>query len=312
MKSVILAILTFIFSLTGVRAAEILSPFAGSEMVGVYETDFVKFHYLVEKDEGVETMQQEGRLISRIYRKPAEKSNYEIFRSYENELTAAGFEKLASLDQVSKAELLARSVNSKDKNNFLQRHYTHEGKSVPIGVKGAASTQGQEYFAARKMIDQTEVVIVVNTSRNGDYILEQFETAIMEKDTVTITLEALKNQLADEGRIAIYGIHFETGSAVVKQESGDTLAIIVDYLRDHPEQIFYVVGHTDDQGELANNMTLSEDRAKSVVAAVTAALPQAKKQLIAHGVGPLSPVATNGEANGRKLNRRVELVSTHH
>jgi len=154
-------------------------------------------------------------------------------------------------------------------------------------------------------------VIVVNTSRNGHYVIEQFETATMEEGTVALTLDALNDKLASEGRIAIYGIHFDTGSAAIKPESADTVATIVQYLRDHPEQIFYVVGHTDDQGKLAENLTLSKARAKSVVAAVTAELPGAKERLIARGVGPLSPVATNCAADGRQLNRRVELVSTH-
>jgi len=300
-----------IFFATGARAGEILSPFAGSETVGAYETDFVKFHYLVGTGDDVETAVQEGRLISRIYMRPADKSNYEVFKSYEKELSAAGFDMLAVLDNVSKAELLARTANGKEGNNFLQREYAHEGKAVGIGVKGVVSTQGQEYIAARKTIDQTDVVIVVNTSHKGHYVIEQFETAAMEQGTVALTLDALNDQLANEGRIAIYGIHFDTGSAVIKPESAETVATIVQYLRDHPDRIFYVVGHTDDQGKVAENLTLSEARAKSVIAAVTAELPDADAQLIAYGVGPLSPVATNGAADGRQLNRRVELVSTH-
>ncbi len=299
-----------IFFTVNAQAGEILSPFAGSDTVGAYQTDFVKFHYLVEKGDAVETALQEGRLTSRIYMRPAEKSNYEVFKSYEMELAAAGFDMLAVLDNVSKAELLARAANGKEGNNFLQRAYTHDGKSVGVGVKGAVSTQGQEYIAARKTIDQTDVVIVVNTSRNGHYVIEQFETAAMELGTVALTLDALNDQLANEGRIAIYGIHFDTGSAVIKPESAETVATIVQYLQDNPDRVFYVVGHTDDQGGLAENMTLSDARAKAVVAAVTGALPDAEARLIARGVGPLSPVATNGAADGRQLNRRVELVST--
>ena len=256
MKAFAIGVLTLVFLTTGVRAGEILSPFAGSETVGAYQTDFVKFHYLVETSDDIETAMQEGRLTSRIYKRPEEKSNYEIFKSYENELVAAGFEMLAVLDDVSKAELLARSANGQDMNNFLQRSYTLDGNSVSIGVKGAVSTQGQEYIAARKTIDDTDVVIVVNTSRTGYYVIEQFETAAMEEGTVALTLDALSDRLAGEGRIAIYGIHFDTGSSVIKPESAETISTIVQYLRDHPEQYFYVVGHTDDEGTLTENLSL--------------------------------------------------------
>jgi outer membrane protein OmpA-like peptidoglycan-associated protein len=57
-------------------------------------------------------------------------------------------------------------------------------------------------------------------------------------------------------------------------------------------------------------MALSEARAQAVVDALAEALPSARDKLIARGVGPLSPVATNGADDGRTLNRRVELVST--
>lgn len=300
-----------IFFTTGARAGEILSPFSGSETVGAYQADFVKFYYLVGEGDSVETVRQDGRLISRIYLRPAEKSNYEVFKSYEKELTAAGFDMLAVLDNVAKAELLARSANGKEGNNFLQRAYEQDGKAVGVGVKGAVATQGQEYIAARRTIDGTDVLIVVNLSRNGHYVIEQFETAAMEEGTVALTLDALNSALDTDGRIAIYGIHFDTGSAVIKPESAETVGTIVQYLSDHPDRIFYVVGHTDDQGELAANLTLSEARARAVVDAVTTDLPDAAPRLIARGVGPLSPVATNGAADGRQLNRRVELVSTH-
>jgi len=271
--NIVLALLLFMASAHG---AQILSPFAGRKTVGAYETDFVKFYYLVEKKGGVETALREGRLSSRIYSKPASKSNYEVFRSYEKELAAAGFKMLAVLDDASKAELLARRANSKGKNNFQQRAYTHAGKPVSITVKAKMASQGQEYIAAHKTADGKEIVMVVITSRSGDYVVEQFETAAMEEDTVTLTLDALRDRLVSEGRIAIYGLHFDTGSAQLKPASAETVATIVEYLRGHPQQVFYVVGHTDDQGALASNMSLSAARAKSVVAAVTRALPGRK------------------------------------
>ena len=124
-------------------------------------------------------------------------------------------------------------------------------------------------------------------------------------------LDQTLGEIAVEGRIALYGIQFATGSATIQPESADTLETIVSYLRENPERYFYVVGHTDDVGGLGSNMTLSEARAQAVVDALLMALPAARDRLTARGVGPLSPVATNGENDGRALNRRVELVSTH-
>jgi len=70
------------------------------------------------------------------------------------------------------------------------------------------------------------------------------------------------------------------------------------------------VGYTDDQGNLANNMQLSTVRAEATAKALLAKAPDAAGRLAPHGVGPLSPVATDEQGNGRQLNRRVELVLT--
>jgi outer membrane protein OmpA-like peptidoglycan-associated protein len=66
---------------------------------------------------------------------------------------------------------------------------------------------------------------------------------------------------------------------------------------------------TDMQGPVADNLKLSEARAASVVAGLTGRHGVPGKQLVAKGVGPLSPLAFNGNEDGRKVNRRVELVA---
>jgi OOP family OmpA-OmpF porin len=70
----------------------------------------------------------------------------------------------------------------------------------------------------------------------------------------------------------------------------------------------YVIGHTDMTGELEYNMELSGKRAEAVVYALVDKYGIAADRLVAKGVGPLSPVSTNKTEEGRKLNRRVELV----
>ena len=66
-----------------------------------------------------------------------------------------------------------------------------------------------------------------------------------------------------------------------------------------------VVGHTDDRGPTTYNQSVSERRANTVKNKLEQAFPQIP--VSASGLGETAPVATNNTAEGRQLNRRVEV-----
>jgi OOP family OmpA-OmpF porin len=116
----------------------------------------------------------------------------------------------------------------------------------------------------------------------------------------------LKKETKQLFQKALQGIQFETGKATIKSVSFPILNAIVNVMKENPGYKLNIGGHTDDVGEDAMNMTLSQDRASSVA-----------DYLIAHGVDPLrvtatgygetQPVDTNKSVKGRTRNRRVEL-----
>jgi outer membrane protein OmpA-like peptidoglycan-associated protein len=134
------------------------------------------------------------------------------------------------------------------------------------------------------------------------YSITTVREAAMEQ-VVQLTPEAI----AAEGKIAIYGILFDTDKAVIKPESEATLAAMTTFLRSNAALNVFIVGHTDMQGTLERNRALSRERAAAVVAALTQR-GIAAARLAADGVGPLVPVASNADDTGRALNRRVEMV----
>lgn len=308
-----LGLLLFGLITTSTNAADLISPFAGSEEIASYRTDFDRFQYLNDTGSGIEKVVTEGRLSSRLFVKPSEKSSYEVFKSYENELEAAGFEVLASLgDDSKKVRKLSTEINKGDGlNAFVDRAYKKDGRPAGGSSLNWLATFTEHYIAARKTEGDVEYLVVVLISDRRDlYAVDVLETAAMQENTVALSLDALRAQMASQGRVAVYGILFDTGSATMRPDSKGALEIIAQYLGENPQRSFYVVGHTDDQGSLAGNLQLSQARAESTVKALLDKLPGAKSRLSAHGVGPLSPVATNEQEDGRQLNRRVELVST--
>ena len=69
-----------------------------------------------------------------------------------------------------------------------------------------------------------------------------------------------------------------------------------------------MVGHTDSDGSFEINSKLSLARAKAIREELLNKHGVSGKRLFAEGVGPLAPVASNATEEGKKLNRRVELV----
>lgn len=144
-------------------------------------------------------------------------------------------------------------------------------------------------------------------SVNGNYYQTVARETALTQD-VTVDANALANSLTANGHASVYGILFDTGKADIKPESAKSLEQVAKLLKNDPKLKLYVVGHTDNVGPVAANMTLSQRRAAAVVHALTAQYGIAATRLQAYGDGPYAPVASNDSEDGRTLNRRVELV----
>jgi outer membrane protein OmpA-like peptidoglycan-associated protein len=131
---------------------------------------------------------------------------------------------------------------------------------------------------------------------------------VMEKKMAFVNADDMKQAIHDSGKVALYGLFFDTDKDAVKPESQPTLAEIAKLLKSTPSLRLHVVGHTDNQGKSDYNLDLSRRRAASVVAELTGKHGIAANRLDAFGCGMYSPVASNDAEDGRAKNRRVELV----
>ena len=102
---------------------------------------------------------------------------------------------------------------------------------------------------------------------------------------------------------------FETGSATLKPESQEQLKNVADIFRAFPTVKVKIGGYTDNTGNPAANLTLSQARANSVMNALTA-LGVATDRLSAEGYVEQYPVADNSTEAGRAQNRRIALRVT--
>ena len=130
----------------------------------------------------------------------------------------------------------------------------------------------------------------------------------MEQKMTFVNADEMSKSLATSGRIALYGVYFDTDKAELRADSQQTLQEIAKLLKAQPQLKLHVVGHTDNQGGADHNVDLSRRRAASVVQELAAKFAVAANRLDSFGAGWYAPVATNDSEEGRAKNRRVELV----
>ena len=265
-----------------------------------------------------------GRITRLVYFAPQGKTPLEVHRNYEQALAAAGFKaQVSCTPKVAKCEHMTlgfrrRYDAMKEADFHANRRRQPEGSKLGDQMRNLGGTNmlGTDdiYFSYGTLSrNGVTVHVMLNTGKvySTDFTttyLEIAEPKAMSTGQVAVNADALQTGLHDEGKIALYGIYFDTGKAEVKPESKPQLDEIAKLLTAQPALQVYLVGHTDNQGGLDANLALSQRRAQAVAEALSKGYRIDAKRLIARGVASLVPVASNAGDEGRARNRRVELV----
>jgi len=209
--------------------------------------------------------------------------------------------------------------------HFFVVYYANEGIALPSALqvtrnygnaaKAIGGDQVFEYedggrvFSTIKIIHgNKEIWAEVEGVGNEQYSIHVIEKELMKQDVVA-KANVLASSINETGRVAVYGIYFDTDKAELKPESDAALLEIVKMLGSEAKLKLFVVGHTDNVGQFAHNVKLSQDRASAVVNALITKHKIAAARLTPFGDGPTAPVASNQNDEGRAKNRRVELVA---
>lgn len=166
-----------------------------------------------------------------------------------------------------------------------------------------ADFNGLNLVVGKAVKGPDELWVEIATLGGENYYLTIVLKELMKQD---VTASSLFEALNRDGHIALY-INFDTGKSIIRDDSKPIIDQIVEMMRSNPDLKIGVEGHTDNVGTSASNKTLSEARAKSVVAAIIAQGISADR-LSPAGFGQDRPIADNSTEEGRAQNRRVELV----
>ena len=109
--------------------------------------------------------------------------------------------------------------------------------------------------------------------------------------------------------VVLKNIFFDVNKFDLKPESQVELDRLVQLMIDNPTVKIQVEGHTDNVGNAADNLKLSDNRAKAVMSYLVSKSIKAER-ITAKGYGATKPVADNGTDAGRAQNRRTEIKIT--
>jgi OOP family OmpA-OmpF porin len=258
----------------------------------------------------------EGKRTRAIYLAPEGKSPLEVYRNHEQALNAAGFKKKFSCEANCNGVYFAMTKMEVDKGIVWSKgHIPNKSGGMYAPSDALTFEDGRLWVGTLNQSGLERWVLLyvskaVNDNTNySQAFVQVVEPKAMQTGQVQVLdAQALKGGLQAEGKMALYGLYFDTGKSEVKPESRPQLEEMAKLLRGQPALQVFIVGHTDNQGVLDANLSLSQQRAQAVVDALVRDHKIDAKRLVARGVANLSPLATNESTEGRSRNRRVELV----
>jgi outer membrane protein OmpA-like peptidoglycan-associated protein len=194
-------------------------------------------------------------------------------------------------------------VNAETQQPVLARiTYT----SLPYGnIVGMVS--GDRYSFPMFNGDKYAIVIEANGFMPAKYMLDPTEANEVNRVIKNIELVAGSEKKHEPGEVMLLNnLIFQVGNSRISPESYPELDLVVNMMTEHDNMVIQLEGHTDYQGDAAENMKLSRKRVDAV-----------KEYLVAHGIkskriqtkafGGTMPLSRDNTPEAHRMNRRVEL-----
>lgn len=301
----------------GAKDHPLLSRFTGAKLVAYSMKEFEEVELVagkkVDNKDAFEKMQKlEGKFTRIKYCYPADRSSVEVMRNYQAAIQKAGLKIIFACDKAACGEdfggiflpfMEQGGFRGEGDTDYWAAPFNYGRADKRYLLASGKRSDGSPVFAAVYVVGPAD-------GHLGGVYVQIVEPQAMENNKVSVNLNAddMSKGLATEGKIALYGLYFDTGKTVIKPESKSQLAEMAKLLQQDASLKVYIVGHTDNQGAMARNLPLSQQRAEAVMKALVTDYKIAATRLSAKGIASYSPVATNDNEAGKAKNRRVELV----
>lgn len=255
-------------------------------------------------EQGIPVTRIEGRVTRQAWRIDSQSvTPLQLLAPLRAQLEAAGFEVVY--------ECAASACGGFD--------FRFETEVLP-GPDMYVNLSGYRFLSAIKPNADTEaqpaaLSLLVSSSRSAGFVqiirVMPFDAIIDSAPGTTPAAQPatdLIERLERTGHVVLRDLRFASGTAGLGEGAVASLDRIATYLAATPARRIVFVGHTDATGSLAANIALSRRRAMAAVDYLVTRHDTPRDQIMAEGVGYLSPLSTNLTKEGRLRNRRIEAV----
>lgn len=306
-----------------------LSRYTGSVLLYRNDADYDELRLPVSRpvDKGGEpvapkVLEARGQRSSLQYLVPPGRSPLEVLRNYQQAYKAQGFETVYECAGPA-CGASDVSLHGFDLGRLLvpANYASAIGDNSPAACAGGAFVGDLRYAVLQNKASGAAMALMSwkpgNVSaycdeaafkKHASVFLVRVQPQARAQTMETLSATELGQSLTATGKVAVYGILFDTNKSDIKPESRPSLEQIGALMKQNPGIRLHVVGHTDNVGGFDANLGLSKRRAEAVAAALTRDFGVARERLTANGVASLAPVQSNADEAGRARNRRVELV----
>jgi outer membrane protein OmpA-like peptidoglycan-associated protein len=252
------------------------------------------------------------------------RSSYAAAQNDPQVVEFAGSELIQAGAQLKQAELSASKGESKaqvdqlayiTKQRVTIARETARQKSAELTTAGAAAEREKIRLAARTAeADAAQRAAAASkldaeaSQRQSESSQRQAQDAEARSRQLEIQLKELDAKKTERGMVITLGdVLFDTNKSELKSGGMRNVQKLAGVLKEYPQRNVLVEGFTDSTGNSDYNQGLSERRAGAVRTALQDT-GVAGDRISNRGYGQTFPVASNATAEGRQLNRRVEII----